>query len=281
MIKLLRNLLKSPMFVIGISIFVLTLLIALFGPLFYSVDTHARDILAGPYAGSSSEHLLGTDHLGRDYVSLLIAGLRSSLYVGFVAGIIATTIGVLIGLFGGFRGGWIDEVLNMFTNLFIVIPQFVILVLISSAVKDGRSLTLIGLIIGLTAWSWSARAVRAQASSLRSRDYIALARINGASTLTIVIKHVLPYLLSYVFMVFIMQVGSGILSEASISMIGLGPVDTTSLGIILNQAKDNGALADSIWIAFIPATLVVTLTVFALYLINTSMEGVFNPRLRK
>ena len=269
------------MFVIGISIFVLTLLIALFGPLFYSVDTHARDILAGPYAGSSSEHLLGTDHLGRDYVSLLIAGLRSSLYVGFVAGIIATTIGVLIGLFGGFRGGWIDEVLNMFTNLFIVIPQFVILVLISSAVKDGRSLTLIGLIIGLTAWSWSARAVRAQASSLRSRDYIALARINGASTLTIVIKHVLPYLLSYVFMVFIMQVGSGILSEASISMIGLGPVDTTSLGIILNQAKDNGALADSIWIAFIPATLVVTLTVFALYLINTSMEGVFNPRLRK
>jgi peptide/nickel transport system permease protein len=152
------------MFVIGISIFIITLLIALFGPLFYHVDINARDIVAGPYAGSSSEHLLGTDHLGRDYVSLLIEGLRSSLYVGFVAGIIATTIGVLIGLFGGFRGGWIDEVLNMFTNLFIVIPQFVILVLISSAVKDGRSLTLIGLIIGLTAWSWSARAVRAQAS---------------------------------------------------------------------------------------------------------------------
>ena len=262
------------MFVIGVSIFVLTLLIAIFGPLFYNVDTHARDIVAGPYAGSSSAHWLGTDHLGRDYVSLLIAGLRSSLYVGFVAGIIATTIGVLIGLFG-------DEVLNMLTNIFIVIPQFVILVLISSAVKDGRSLTLIGLIIGLTAWSWSARAVRAQASSLRSRDHIALARLNGASTLTIVIKHVLPYLLSYVFMVFIMQVSSGILSEASISMIGLGPVDSTSLGIILNQAKDNGALSDSIWIAFIPATIVVTLTVFALYLINTSMEGVFNPRLRK
>ena len=107
--KLLRNLLKSPMFVIGVSIFVLTLLIAIFGPLFYNVDTHARDIVAGPYAGSSSAHWLGTDHLGRDYVSLLIAGLRSSLYVGFVAGIIATTIGVLIGLFGGFRGGWVDE----------------------------------------------------------------------------------------------------------------------------------------------------------------------------
>ena len=279
--KLLRNLMKSPMFVIGIGIFFLSLIVAIFGPIFYNVDINARDIIAGPYAPSSSEHLLGTDHLGRDYVSLLISGLRSSLYVGLIAGVIATTIGVFIGLFGGFRGGWIDEILNMGTNLFIVIPQFVILVLISSAVKEGRSLTLLGLIIGLTSWSWSARAVRAQASSLRSRDHIALARINGASSLTIVIKHVLPYLLSYVFMVFIMQVSSGILSEASISMIGLGPLDSTSLGIILNQAKDNGALSDSIWIAFLPATLVITLTVFALYLINTSMEGVFNPRLRK
>lgn len=281
MLKLLKNLMKSPMFVIGIAIFFLSLFVAIFGPLFYNVDINARDIVAGPYAPSSAEHLLGTDHLGRDYVSLLIAGLRSSLYVGFIAGVIATTIGVFIGLFGGFRGGWIDEILNMGTNLFIVIPQFVILVLISSAVKEGRSLTLIGLIIGLTSWSWSARAVRAQASSLRSRDHIALARMNGAGSLKIVIKHVLPYLLSYVFMVFIMQVSSGILSEASISMIGLGPLDSTSLGIILNQAKDNGALSDSIWIAFLPATLVITLTVFALYLINTSMEGVFNPRLRK
>lgn len=281
MVKLLKNLLKSPMFVIGISIFLLTLIIAFFGPVFYHVDTNARDIVAGPYAPSSAEHLLGTDHLGRDYMSLLIAGLRSSLYVGFVAGIIATVLGVLIGLFGGYRGGWIDEVLNMFTNLFIVIPSFVILVLISSAVKDGRSLTLIGLIIGLTTWSWSARAVRAQASSLRTRDHISLAKINGASSFTIVIKHVLPYLLSYVFMVFIMQVSSGILSEASISMIGLGPLDSTSLGIILNQAKDNGALSDGIWLAFLPATIIITLTVFALYLINTSMEGVFNPRLRK
>ena len=281
MLKLLKNLMKSPMFVVGISLFLLTLIIAFFGPIVYNVDTNARDIVAGPYAPSSAEHLLGTDHLGRDYMSLLISGLRSSLYVGFVAGIIATVLGVFIGLFGGFRGGWIDEVLNMLTNLFIVIPSFVILVLISSAVKDGRSLSLIGLIIGLTTWSWSARAVRAQASSLRSRDHISLARINGASSLTIVIKHVLPYLLSYVFMVFIMQVSSGILSEASISMIGLGPLDSTSLGIILNQAKDNGALSDGIWIAFLPATIIITLTVFALYLINTSMEGVFNPRLRK
>ncbi|NLB63686.1 MAG: ABC transporter permease, partial [Fibrobacter sp.] len=187
----------------------------------------------------------------------------------------------VIGIYGGFKGGVVDNFLYMVSNLFIVIPSFVILILISASFEEGRSLTLIGVIIGATTWTWSARAVRAQSAALKSRDHIALARINGDSTFVILVKHILPYLLSYVFMVFILQIASGILSEASISMIGLGPLDTVSLGIILNQAKNTGALGDGIWWAFIPATVLITVVVFALYLINTSMEGVFNPRLRK
>ena len=276
--KLIRNMLKSPMFVVGMGLFLLTIAFALLGPLFHKVTL---DQVGGQYAHPGSGYFLGTDNLGRDYVSLLIQGLRSSLYVGFMAGIIATTVGTLLGVYGGFKGGWIDDILNMITNLFIVIPSFVVLILISASIKDGRSLTLIGLIIGLTTWTWSARAVRAQAAALKSRDHISLARINGDGTFTILLKHILPYLLSYVFMVFILQIASGILSEAAISMIGLGPMDTVSLGSILNSAKDNGALGDGVWWAFIPATVTITLIVFALYLINTSMEGVFNPRLRK
>ena len=276
--KLLRNLLKTPMFVIGMGLFLVTLCVALIGPLFHHIDLNR---VAESYARPGDGLVLGADNLGRDYVSLLIQGLRSSLYVGFLAGVIATTFGTLIGIYGGFKGGLIDDILNVFTNLFIVIPQLVILILISASFKDGRSLTLIGLIIGLTGWTWSARSVRAQAAAIKSRDHIALARINGDGTLAIMVKHVLPYLLSYVFMVFIMQVASGILSESAISMIGLGPLDTQSLGVILNDAKSNGALGDGIWWAFLPATVIITLTVFSLYLINTSMEGVFNPRLRR
>jgi len=184
-------------------------------------------------------------------------------------------------LYGGFKGGWVDDVLNVVTNLFIVIPQFVVLILISSSMTTGRSLTLIALIIGATGWTWSARAVRAQAAALKSRDHISLARINGDGTLAILVKHILPYLLSYVFMVFIIQIASGILSESAISMLGLGPLDTQSLGIILNDAKANGALSDGCWWGIFPATILITTIVFALYLINTSMEGVFNPRLRR
>jgi peptide/nickel transport system permease protein len=247
-------------------------------PFFYHNDVRT---MGAPMLPPSPQHWLGTNHMGIDMISLLVRGLRSSLYVGFLAGIIATIVGTLLGVYAGFKGGWQDEVITLLTNIFVVIPQFVVLILISASMKEGRSLTLIAVIIALTSWTWSARAVRAQSSSLKSRDHIALARVNGSGTLGIVLYQILPYLLSYVFMVFIIQTASGIISESCISMIGLGPYDTVSLGTILNDAMRNEALSDGAWWAFVPATVLISLIVFAFYVINTSMEGVFNPRLRK
>ena len=277
MFKLLKNLIKEPMFVIGMALFLATIFVALLGPWFYTASPPG-----GRYEAPSVVYWLGTDNLGKDYVALLLQGLRNSLYVGFMAGIIATTVGTLVGLFAGFKGGIVDDILTMFTNLFIVIPSFVVLVLVSASWPQGRSLTLIAVLIGLTTWPWTARSVRAQAASLRGRDHISLARINGATNLQIVFKHILPYLASYVFMVFIMQVASGILSESAISMIGLGPIgESSSLGVILNTAKNNSAITYGYWWGIFPAAIVITVIVFALYLLNNSMEGVFNPRLRK
>jgi len=277
--KLFKNLLKSPGFLLGSSLFLLTLVLALLGPLFIDVDTRTRVGLA--FMPPSAKAPLGTDHLGLDMVSLLIQGLRSSLYVGFLAGTVATIVGTLIGVYGGYKGGLIDDILTVATNLFLVIPSLIVLILLSSSLDEGRSLTLIALIIGCTTWTWSARAVRAQASSIRARDHVALARINGYGTFGIVMWHILPYLLSYIFMVFILQTATGILSEASISLLGLGPYDSISLGKILNEAIRNEALSDGAWWAFAPAMVLITVIVFALYVLNTSLEGVFNPRLRK
>jgi peptide/nickel transport system permease protein len=276
---MLRGLLRSPGFLLGFGLFAGTLLLALLGPVFLHVDVQHRVGLA--YMPPSREHWLGTDHLGLDMLSLLIMGLRASLFVGLLAGSVATLLGTLIGVYGGYKGGWLDDVFTVATNLFLVIPTLIVLILLSGSLDEGRSLTLIALIIGCTTWTWSARAVRAQSSSLRARDHVALARINGYGTLPIVILHILPYLLSYIFMVFILQTASGILTEASISMLGLGPYDSISLGTILNEAIKNEALGDGAWWAFVPATVLVTVIAFSLYIINTSMESVFNPRLRK
>jgi peptide/nickel transport system permease protein len=277
--KLFKNLLKQPSFLFGAVLLIATLLLALLGPLLFHVDIKTRVGLA--FMEPSSKALLGTDHLGLDMLSMLIEGLRSSLYVGLVAGTLATIVGTIIGVYGGYKGGLIDDVLTVVTNLFLVIPSLIVLILISSSIEEGRSLTLIALLIGGTTWTWSARAVRAQTSSLRSRDHVALARINGYGTAGIVTLHILPYLLSYIFMVFIIQTATGILAEASISLLGLGPYDTVSLGKILNDARTNEALTDGAWWAFLPAMVLITAVVLALYVLNTSLEGVFNPRLRK
>jgi peptide/nickel transport system permease protein len=277
--KLVLGLFKSPSFLVGLALFVATVLFGLAAPLFIHVDTETRVGL--PYLPPSSAHWLGTDHMGVDMVSLLVAGLRSSLHVGFLAGSVATVVGTLVGVYGGYKGGLVDDVLTVATNLFLVIPSLIVLILLSSSLEEGRSLSLIALIIGCTTWTWSARAVRAQSSSLRGRDHVSLARINGYGTFGIVSLHILPYLLSYIFMVFILQTATGILSEASISMLGLGPYDSVSLGRILNEAIRNEALTDGAWWAFLPAMVLITVIAFSLYVINTAMEGVFNPRLRK
>jgi peptide/nickel transport system permease protein len=276
--KQFKVLLHSPSFVFGCGVFLLSFLIALFYPLLTQVDPLLRSGL--PFEIPSGRFWLGTNSEGQDMFAQLMFGLRASLYVGISAGLLATILGTLIGVFSGYKGGFIDNVLTMVTNLFLVIPSLIILILVSNSIQK-RSLGLVAVIIGATTWTWTARAVRAQAASLRSRDHINLARLNGEGSLSIILKQIIPYILSYVFMAFILQMATGILSEAAISMLGLGPYDTVTLGQILNQAQQNEALINGNWWAFLPAAILISVLTFALYLVNTSMEGVFNPRLRK
>jgi peptide/nickel transport system permease protein len=277
-VKQFTALLKSPWFLFGSSVFSICVLTACFYPLLSTIDPIQRT--GAPFYSPSMQYWLGTNNQGQDMFARLVFGLRASLYVGLFAGIIATCLGTTIGMTAGYRGGILDNILSMATNLFLVIPSLIILILISNSIEK-RSLTLVALIIGCTQWTWTARAVRAQTSSLRSRDHISLAKLNGYGTVSIILKHILPYILSYIFMAFILQMASGILSEAAISMLGLGPYDSVSLGTILYNAQQHEALINGNWWVFLPAAFLVSMITFSLYMVNTAMEGVFNPRLRR
>jgi peptide/nickel transport system permease protein len=126
-----------------------------------------------------------------------------------------------------------------------------------------------------------ARAVRAQAASLRSSDHVSLAKLNGYGLISILVRQILPYIGSYIFMTFAIQIATGILNEAAISMIGLGPYDTVTLGNILNDAQHNEAVLNGIWWNFIPATIIITMLQFSMFSMNTSLEKVFNPKLQE
>ena len=223
---------------------------------------------------------LGTDNFGRDVFTQLMYGTRTSLLIGFLAGIVATAIGLVIGTVAGFRGGNTEEGLMAITNVMLTIPSIVILILISLALNN-RSLIVMGFIIGVVSWPWTARAVRAQTSSLKMREHVDIARLAGAGTLQIIVWEIIPFMLSYVVMAFVLQLSAGILQEATLSMLGLGPSDTVSLGIMLQWALLWESVRTGAWWAFVPPALLLTLIAFSLLLLQASIDEIFNPRLRR
>ena len=227
--------------------------------------------------------LLGTDNFGRDVLTELVQATKTSLRVGIIAGVIATLIGLFLGLISGYVGGVVDDIIMFITNMFTVIPSFVLLILISYSVgQNARGVNLVGIIIGLTSWTWTTRSVRSQVISLRNRDHVNLSKLSGHSMMRIVLTDILPYLASYVVMAFILQISSGILSEAQLSMLGLGPSTSTAatLGLMMNWATAYAAPLNGSWWAYFPVVVTIALIAFSLNLMNTGLDQVFNPQLR-
>ncbi|NJE10274.1 ABC transporter permease [Thermococcus sp. MAR1] len=225
-------------------------------------------------------HILGTDKLGKDVYAQLVYGLRTSLWVAVLAAVIGTAFGITIGFVAGYRGGLTDELLMMFVNIMLVIPSIVLLILVA-AYLEARSPEVQALIIGLTGWPWVARAVRSQTLSLKNREFVNLARIVGLSDIRIIFEEIMPNMISYIFMVGILQFSGAILASATLDFIGLGPTTAVSLGTILQKAIAHNALQFGWWWWFIPPGLIITLIITALFFVNLGMEEVFNPRLRR
>ena len=227
---------------------------------------------------------LGTDNFGRDMLTELVSATATSLQIGFVAGLIATLIGLTLGLLAGYVGGWLDDIIMFITNLFTVIPSFVLLVLISYSIgQEQRGAVTVAIVIGFTSWVWTTRAVRAQVISLRNRDHVNLSKLSGHSIAHIIVADILPYIASYVVMAFILQISSGILAEAGLSILGLGPKTTEvpTLGLMMNWAMIYSAHIMGKWWAYFPVIAVIALVAFAMNLMNTGLDQVFNPALRE
>jgi peptide/nickel transport system permease protein len=226
---------------------------------------------------------LGTDNFGRDVLTELVMAIRVSLVIGIVAGTIATTIGLTLGLLSGYVGGRVDDVIMFFTNLFTVIPSFILLILISISIgQESRGPVTIAVAIGFTSWVWTARAVRSQVFSLRNRDHVNLSKLSGHSIVYIILTDILPYIASYVVMALILQISAAILIEATLSILGLGPrtTEVPTLGLMMNWAMIYQAPILGKWWAYFPVVLIIGLISFSLNLMNTGLDQVFNPALR-
>jgi peptide/nickel transport system permease protein len=268
----------SARFYLAAAIFLIIALLGFIGP--YLISHTPSSVVGGLYDRPSHAAWLGTDNVGHDLFANLVYGTRTSLIVGLVAGAGATLVGIVIGTIAGYFGGILEEALMAFTNIIVAIPNFVVLILIAIALHT-RSATGVAIVIAATTWPWTARAVRAQASSLRTREHLDIARLSGAGGFGLIVFDVIPYMLSYIVMAFVLQVSSAILTEAALSLLGLGPSNGVSLGIMLHWALANEAVRTGAWWAFVPPTLLLTLIAFSLLMLQSSLDEVFNPRLRR
>lgn len=215
-----------------------------------------------PFQPPSAQFWLGTDDLGRDVLSAVIYGARTSLIVGISVTALTLILGTAVGLISGFTGGWVDEVLMRLTELFQILPRFFLAIAVIALF--GSSLLNVVLVLALTSWSGLARIARAQVLSLRERDYILAARALGVKPGSIVWRHILPNAIQPLLAATSIVVGSAILTEASLSFLGLGDPNTISWGYLLNNAQP--FIRRAWWLPVFPG-LAISLTVLGLSLV--------------
>jgi peptide/nickel transport system permease protein len=270
---------RKPSGLFGLALLLFFILAALCAPLL--ADSDGLDLTkatGGVLAGPSADYWLGTDDSGRSVLTLLIYGSRVSLFVGLLATIISMVIGTLVGLGSGFLEGWPAAVLFRLTEWFLVIP-FLPLALILATVL-GRGLFNISLVIGITSWPATALLIRSQTLSIKERPYLERARVLGASRRQQVTRHVLPNVTPMVFANTTLTVAVAILTETTLSFLGLGDPTRVSWGTMLDNAFSVGAITTGAWWYIVPPGVCVVLIVLAFTLVGQALEEVFNPRLR-
>lgn len=270
---------KNKMALTGAVILTIFILVAIFGPVFVPFSTmefgEVEEILNPP----SRTHLLGTDDMGRDVLANLISGARISLLIGGVATAISMGIGTLIGIVSGYFGKGIDNALMRFTDFFLVIPWLPLMMVLAAIL--GTSIWNIIFVIGITGWAGTARVVRSHTLSVKERQFVERTVSIGAGSGHIMARHILPNVFPLVFANTVLVAAVAIVSETTLSFLGLGDPTTASWGMMLHYAFESGATSAGAYWYYLPPGICVVLVVLSFTLLGYAFDEILNPKLRK
>jgi peptide/nickel transport system permease protein len=272
-------LLRNPKGRAGLVIFGGMLLIALIAPLIADRASATDFNLLTTRQAPSWHHLFGTTDQGSDVWAQVVWGARRSLLLGAAAGAISTVIATVLGVFAAYRGGIVDDLINVVTNVFFVIPTIPLLVDVTAFLHT-RGLVVMTLIIALTLWAFEARILRGQALTLKNRDFVQAAKVAGESTWRIVFGELMPNMISRIAAAFVLVFYVAILVDAGLEFLGLGEMQKASWGVALYWATVNSSVLQGEWWSFLFPGLAIGLTVIGLTLILAGIDEVSNPRLR-
>jgi peptide/nickel transport system permease protein len=272
-----RALVSNRKALAGIVVVGIFSLVSIFAGVIAPYDPSA--IQFDPILGPSRAHLLGTTGNGQDIFSQLVWGTRQSLVLALVAGLMATVIAVVVGVSAAYLGGLWDHVLNLFTDVFLVIPTLPLMIVVAAYAKGGGILVLIAVIV-ITGWSYGARQLRSQALSLRNREFLEAARVRGERSFYIIVFEILPNMTSLIVAIFLGAALYAVLAAAGLQFIGLGDSNDLSWGTMLHWAQNNGALlaGSPLWV-LAPGFCIAALGA-AFALLNYAFDEIGNPALR-
>jgi len=246
------------------------------------VDTSkSRPLSAPAVRPPSAEHPFGTDRQGRDLLATMVAGTPLTLRIGFIAGFLGVGIGSLLGFVSAYYRGTVDTVIRGVVDIGLTVPGLLVLIIIAVSVKKGLTVDQMAIIVASLAWLNPARTIRAQVLSLRERGYVEVARLSGMSGPEIIVKELMPNLLPYLAATLVNTVSSAILASVGLEVLGLGPIDSPTLGMTLYWVNFNAALINGWWWWWTAPLAIILVVFLGLFFLTVGLDEIANPRLRR
>ncbi len=275
----LRYLGRNRQLILGLVLLGALLLFVVLGNLFYDVARY-RPLSVFPGRPPSAEFPLGTDSQGRDILAVMIAGTPLTFRMGLLAGFLGVAVGTVLAFAGAYFGGLLDAIVRGIVDVGLTIPTFLVLIIVAISIHSAMTVDQMALVIAALAWLWPTRTIRAQVLTMRERSYVHVARLSGASSLKIIFLELMPNLLPYLAASLVGAVAAAILASLGLEALGLGAVDSPTIGMTIYWVIFYGALLQGMWWWFLPPIIVVVVLFMGLFGLSAGLDEWANPRLR-
>jgi peptide/nickel transport system permease protein len=270
---------RNPTLLIGLILLALVVVPGVLGQ--FITDPERYKILAGtPNMPPSSDHLLGTQSEGRDFLTVILLGTPNTLIIGLVGGGVAVVAGAILGMISGYYGGMVDGLIRNTVDVGLTIPVLAILIMIAASFPVVTPV-MMGLVIALTSWMHPTRVIRSQILSLKEREFVKLIKLSGVGSLHIIFVELMPNLIPFLAANFVNSVSSAILASIGLEVLGLGSQQTPTLGNTIYFAITNSAMWRGLWWWWLSPIIILIVLFLGLFLVSTALDELSNPRLNR
>jgi peptide/nickel transport system permease protein len=275
-----RYLRRNPSLIVGLALIGGLLLFSLIGAMTWDLN-RTRALSVRAIQAPSLELPFGSDRQGRDLFAVIIAGTPLTLRIGLIAGLIGVGLGTVLAFFSAYYGGWLDYTVRGIVDVGLTVPGLLVLIILAVTIRQGITVDQMALVVACLAWLYPTRTIRAQVLSMRERSFIQVAKLSGMSGPEIIVKEMLPNLFPYLAAALVNSVSAAVLASVGLEVLGLGPIESPTIGMTIYWVLYNAALINGWWWWWAPPIAVLAILFIGLFAISVGLDEIANPRLRR